>query len=526
MAELSGETDEAAHYITGLMVRDYVLHGLPQNPVAYAANYYLHYPKVAFGHWPPFFYVVQAGWMVVFGDSPVAGILLVVVMTAVLAWLIFRVVRDEFGSAAAGLACGTLFLLMPIVQKYGQMLMADMPVALAMVAAALAWARFMETEQRRYAVYFALLASAGILTKGNAFALAFLPPVAILLCRRWRLLRNPSVWIAAGIVAVLTLPWTLATRDLVVPTMQHDFGLKYLREGGWFYFSQLFAVPGWTIIVFALIGIAAQVVVPFARRNLKPIWASLFAMVAAVQVFHMLAPAGLEVRYLLPSWAAFMAFLAAGVAWVVTLIPRSIPRWAGAVGVAAVIAAAFLASDFSVHRKRAFGYDEVGRALSDDPQLNGARRILCSSNADGEGLLISEIARREAGRPDRLVARGTQMFARMGWNGDRYEPLVQTVDDAKAVLHAIPVDVVVFDRTSRATSWPHDGLLQSALQAPGWTLAGVYPQHRTAATVPNARLEVYRWVGPARTAPSRLRVEVNFPKPKIVLDLAGAKAAQ
>jgi hypothetical protein len=52
--------DEPARIVTGLMVRDYLVHGLGQPPMAFAREYYVHYPKVALAHWPPLFYVVQA----------------------------------------------------------------------------------------------------------------------------------------------------------------------------------------------------------------------------------------------------------------------------------------------------------------------------------------------------------------------------------------------------------------------------------------------------------------------------------
>lgn len=59
-SEFSAHPDESAHYVTGLMVREYVAAGAPQPPVQFAQDYYVHYPKVAIGHWPPVFYVLQA----------------------------------------------------------------------------------------------------------------------------------------------------------------------------------------------------------------------------------------------------------------------------------------------------------------------------------------------------------------------------------------------------------------------------------------------------------------------------------
>ena len=68
-AEFGGHPDEAAHYVTGLMVRDYVAQGFPGSPMAYAAGYYDHYPKVALGNWPPGFYAIQALWTLAFSVS-------------------------------------------------------------------------------------------------------------------------------------------------------------------------------------------------------------------------------------------------------------------------------------------------------------------------------------------------------------------------------------------------------------------------------------------------------------------------
>src|SRR5215831_1841647 len=178
-AELTGETDEAAHYVTGLLVHDYVTSGFSVRPMAFATNFYLHYPKVALGHWPPMFYVVQAAWMFVFGDSPSAVILLIITMTATLAFLIYRTVHLEYGSALAGLGAAALFLCLPVVQMYGRMIMADMPVALFGFGAMLAWADFLSTGRRRTALLFAGLTVMAILTKGNGYAVIFIPPLSI-----------------------------------------------------------------------------------------------------------------------------------------------------------------------------------------------------------------------------------------------------------------------------------------------------------------------------------------------------------
>src|SRR5260221_7305286 len=80
-----GHSDEGPHYVTGLMVRDYVAHGFPASPMRFAKDYYLHYPQVAFGHWPPVFYILQAAWTLLFPVSRASLLVLMALITAVTA---------------------------------------------------------------------------------------------------------------------------------------------------------------------------------------------------------------------------------------------------------------------------------------------------------------------------------------------------------------------------------------------------------------------------------------------------------
>jgi hypothetical protein len=39
-------SDEAAHFMNGLLIRDYLTQGLGNNPMHFAEQYYLSYPKL------------------------------------------------------------------------------------------------------------------------------------------------------------------------------------------------------------------------------------------------------------------------------------------------------------------------------------------------------------------------------------------------------------------------------------------------------------------------------------------------
>src|SRR5580765_351093 len=62
-SERNSYSDEAAHFMNALVLRDYIREGLSQNPLRFAEDYYRHYPKIAPGMWPPLFSTAVAGLM-------------------------------------------------------------------------------------------------------------------------------------------------------------------------------------------------------------------------------------------------------------------------------------------------------------------------------------------------------------------------------------------------------------------------------------------------------------------------------
>src|SRR5215469_14220697 len=82
LASFSAYPDEASHYISGLLIRDYVFHGFPRSPYQYAVAYYAHVPFFAIGYWPPLFYAAEGLWMSLLGDSRAAVLPFVALITA------------------------------------------------------------------------------------------------------------------------------------------------------------------------------------------------------------------------------------------------------------------------------------------------------------------------------------------------------------------------------------------------------------------------------------------------------------
>lgn len=498
-ASFSGYPDEPAHYVTGLLVHDWIASGFPWPPLPYAADYYLHYPKVALGHWPPVFYVLQAMWTLLFSTSRVSVLLLMAVLMSLVALALFRVLRDEFGTPAALLA-GLLLVAMPLNQAWTQNVMADVPVALFSFGAALAFGRYLDTGRTGYATAFGLLASLAILTKGNGVALAFLPPIALAISLRLSLLRRLSFWLPLVIVVVLCGPWYVFTARAVTETFTQNLGWRYANTAGGFYAFHAVRALGLALLPIVALGLIDRVVLPLRRGAVSGLWAAVTGLALSNWLFHTVVAAGFEERYLVPVMPVLVMFLVAGAVRLAGAARYL--RVAPAVGLAvlgAIIALAFTVETFYVPKKAEIGFIQVAADLLARPEFKNSV-ILVSSENDGEGMLVSEIAMREQ-RPAHFVLRATKALARVDWNGRRQEPYYSSPAELLGHLDQLPVGVLVLDLSPGRVVYQHHRLiLETLARYPDrFQLVATYPSKP--GVLPRSEIRVYRIPGNENPTP-------------------------
>jgi hypothetical protein len=224
-----------------------------------------------------------------------------------------------------------------------------------------------------------------------------------------------------------------------------------------------------------------------------------------------MVPAGLEQRYLLASLGPWLMFAAAGIQWLSERLLRGrlLPAhgWAVVLWVAAGVA--FFATVFGIPQKHRVGLEEVAEVLTSNPEFRKSI-ILCSSQGKGEGILISEVAMREA-RPGHIVLRASRMLAESDWNGRNYKLKMKTPAEVQRFLEEAAVDVVVLDGKQDYNFEHHRELLET-IKEPRWRRIGVYPHTIDSFTEPD-RIEVWRQSGVAKPAPA-FTVEMN-PTPRV-----------
>jgi len=509
-SEFGRYQDEGMHYVTGLLLHDFVTSGQWSAPMRFTEQFYLHFPKVGLGNWPPGFESLQAVWTLIFGVSRVSLLLCMFLLTALLAFAVYRAAAAWFGVCYALLAA-SLVIAAPLTQEQAAMVMAEILLALTSFLAMLAFTRFLKWERTFDALAFAFWTVAAILTKGNGWLVVFIVPIVLLATRTLRLLRNARLWMAAFLIAIPTVPYTLFTMRIVTQGWDtRTFpGFDYLfRSFGihtWFAVSIL-GVP---LTVIAVAGFVDRALMPWLRRQEEPFWVVMAVYGAAVVIFHTAVPTSIEPRKIYQLAPVVCLFVPAGLSAIARRIPpplvRPVMAWHGLAAVAAML---FLVSRFSPLAPYAPGFGPAVENLIARPDTRGAA-ILISSNpfmTDSEAALIAEWAERERHAGTYLV-RGTKLLARPSDRGV-YMPIFQTQDEVRQALAAVPISYVILHTTSTDRSYRHHALLRAALEAhpEEWELI-----YRTSGRALDAlhHIEVYRCRKNLQGVPVRLSVNLT-----------------
>ena len=450
-SEFGGHPDEGGHYVTGLFVRDslvmawhYAADGFHGSPIHvgkdYGNDYYAHYPKIALGVWPPFFYLVQSAWTLPFSPSRVSVLLLLCALAAVVAVQLFRVLREEFGTWPAALGTA-LWISLPLVRTYYGTVMAETLSTVTMFGAVLAFGDFLDREKRGDALRFGLFAALAILTKGTGLALVLAAPLALLFTRRFHLLKRGALWLAVTIIAVLAGPWTWATRNLgkggwVEPNPSWHF----TREAMPYYATKLGLGLGIVVLLLFCLGVFVKV---RARSGNQGRWAAAGAFIISVLIFQSIAPVGLEARHLISALPAAIMFAMAGFVTLAKPSASGSPP-ASRRGLALVFGVlVFASSVWPLSQKGFAGFAPLAEAMLANAEANDV--ALVSSDARGEGMFISELAMREPRRPAHGIQRASKELAVSAWSGSNYAPRFTSDDELLAMLTSGKIQYLVLD---------------------------------------------------------------------------------
>ena len=481
-----GHPDEASHFVSSLMVFDFLGHIGSVRPVDFAQSFYLHYPKVAIGNWPPMFYATLAIWFLMFGVSRVSALTFIAVAAAATATVIYSVGRRLL-SPFAGLFAATLYVALPLVQESSARIMTEHLVTLLILLSALQFARFAETRKALDALVFGVVATAAILTRGSAWSLLLVPPVVIAFTCNWRLLLSWQLWVGGLPVILLCVPWYVLTRDMSKGAMVGIDPNAHMS----FFMDAIVAFPifvvqavGLILSALAAIGLWITLVVHGGKRSTY--WAALAAIMIGILFIQTVVPASIEPRFMVQLLPSFLLFSAAGGQWLIGKLPLN--NEAGFVlwlGTAAVIT--FMIFDIPDHMRNS-GYERVSSALVTSTQNLTNPAVLLASDSIGEGSVIAAIAATD-NRPRMVVLRGSKILISEDWLGRNPRDHFGSLDELRKFLDSIPVEAVMVDEAINP-QWhrAYHKLLAQLLHTDTrtWSLEGTYEVIRNGKTKPDS----------------------------------------
>lgn len=421
------DPDEPAHAVSSLMIRDYIAAGFPENPLRFAEAYYVHYPKVAIGHWPPLFHASEALWMLVFGRNRAAMVSFPAALDFALLAGVFLWMKRDAGMLPALLSAAIL-LVAPFMQTASWSVSPNMLLALLAFCAAAVYGKFLETRRRGCLALFGLLVVACACTHGRGIAVALIPLVVWLFDGRARL----NAWrIAALLLTLLVL--------LIVPARLHQVyppSWSAALHLSWYFFRDLFISMGWPAMLLAIAGTVRS------RGVVR--WRPMIALPFAAWIFHTLMNIGWEDRFLTIAAAPVACLAGSGMVFVWQWFAR---HWQSTQSRTGTFALAALASGGIIV------WCAMGVRLVEKPDLgyhrisaNHARVLLAAGDPRHEGALISEIALRDP-KLERVVLRSSKMLFQSTWLGAHYRLQFRDAGEVASWLDRFPVELITVQTT-------------------------------------------------------------------------------
>ena len=437
-AEFSGAPDEPAYFVTSLMMRDYIGLWPHPAPIDWAIQYYIHYPKIALGHWPPGHFLLQSLWWMFFTPSRESAMWFnAATALAAAAW--FYAWARRIGPIWWLPVSCALLLAAPLTQQAMAQTMADLTTLLSGIAVLWTLTRLIEDASPRRLIALLTALAAAVLIKPSAATLVPGCLLALTVAGVWRRLWLSPILLAAAIgTGLLTVAAGVWQAGAIASFLRRWAGMN--MSNPW-HIDQLVLVAGPGVLAVALGGVALA----FTRR--QPAVLAAASCLIGLAAMSYIIRAMREPRHWIVTLPMFLLLATAALVW---LPPRW--RWAAALG-------AFALFPFSIYRQTPLGF----AALASQLPLP-ARMLVSSPNGWSEGCWIATVAAAEH-RPASKILRATKTLATTDWNSRSYRMLATNAEAVEQILDANRAGAVVLHNANDANPLPHHRLLAATLAA-------------------------------------------------------------
>jgi hypothetical protein len=446
--------DEPAHFLNTYLVADYLRSAPGSHPMAFAAEFYLHYPKISIGHWPPAYYALLSPFFLILPATPQTAFALNLLVSALPA-LLGGLLVGRLYDVRLALAGSAAIALTPVMLEAQSFFMLDAAVAAAALAATLIWTAHADRPVWWKPFTFALVAATAVLIKGNGWLLLFVPPLHLLLTGRWRMLLSPWPWAAAGLAGLLVGPWYWLTAGIAADGFNYAPGLGYALEALGYDLAALAANVTWPGLALAAWGAISGWRLRRDRPSEWNLIAGCIALVFATLLLQSLVPVDLDPRYMAPAIPPLVLLAFRGAA---ALLPRH--RSAAVAAAALLIVLPGALHLLTREAKGGFRMEEAAALVPPGPAA-----WLIDGSSGAEGAFVAAMAVRDPGL-QRYAVRSSKLLAVSDFMGTDYRLVTDDPADALARIRGLGIDGIAISRAGGEPAFPHSRLLARALADP------------------------------------------------------------
>ena len=247
--------DMSSHALNGVFYKDMIEEGGFFDPVRYAERYYVQYPSLTIGMYPPVFYTFEALLFKLFGVSPKVAKLAVCLFTLLGVNVFFLLCRLWFPIWLSAVG-SVLYLMQPSALFAQKNVMLEMPFLTMSIIAV--YCLYIGTERDRLsALFFApLFTATAFLTRQSAIFLVPIWSSWIILRKKWWLMTSGRFILGVLAGATIVVPWGIVNLTVGKGHLAHlNFGVSHIWPNCLFYLRHLSEVASFPVIVLSVLSV-------------------------------------------------------------------------------------------------------------------------------------------------------------------------------------------------------------------------------------------------------------------------------
>ncbi len=494
-SELGATSDEPAHYLTVLMFIKYFGSSFPANPLHFFQDFYLHYPKIGLGNWPPAFYLGASLYGLVFGASIAKMMFLQCLIAAGILHCTFYLL-SKVTNLFLALILPILLLLVFEWQKQMATFMLDHLIELEVTLVIILLLNFIKGQSAFSTFLLSLVVTVGSLTKGNFLFVYLWIPLVLVRYISFKDLRKQNLVSCFLPPVIFTFLWYHYTKEYrsLGWSVEEDitkYAIYSLKNIFLFITDQLSVSLVVLIFLLALLNYLpvlkrTQVDLQEVNKDKEVILYIVLMGIFSYIAFHLFIPTGTVIRHYVVLIPMLLLVLVIGFESL-DIRRKSITS---ILIFTAFFTGVYSSNNFDFYIKRIQGSQSVVQYLEKESIIDD--KILIASDPFGQGGMIVEFANISLGN-NRSLIRSDKLLSNVNWSGSSYNAKYENLSELESMLIDNEINWVIVDKTVDV-QFPekhHFDLINLLPNNPNYKLEKVFPYHNRYKFDPEG-LELYK----------------------------------